>query len=103
MAIVHRPIIRIVLLVFDLAITLSLAAQSQSIGLLPSTGPPASDSGPPPTQLQQSESLQNNRRALIGAISLDSLSFSRALRMRFVVLLKKEPTTDSPILFSVAT
>jgi hypothetical protein len=53
MAISRRILVRIVLLVFDLAITLSVAAQSESSGLLPYTSPaPASDSGTSTTQLQ---------------------------------------------------
>ena len=52
MAISHRILVRIVLLVFDLAFTLSVAAQSESSGLLPYASPaPASDSGASTTQL----------------------------------------------------
>lgn len=51
MATSHRTVIGIVLLVFDLAITLSATAQSPPISLSPYTSlPPASDSGAPATR-----------------------------------------------------
>jgi len=53
MATSHRTLIGFILSVLDLAITLSMAAQSQSNGLLPYTSPPtASASGAPSTRAQ---------------------------------------------------